>query len=310
MGWVTNPIDDLKYHRLLKEEGFEVAVMPAFRTDKLINTQKDTFVPYMKDFSETVGCPIETCMDFDKAIYERLAYFKETGAKFADHGLDQILYVDTTEDEVNTIFQKALNNEVLSVKEIAQYQGYVQRASSRKCSEYGWVMQLHIVPLRNNNNRMFELVGGDAGFDLMQDKMEIFRILMATSSATLDIKLRIILENQKALFTNDLSDRELAKEFIKSDNEFHRTLFEHANKLGVWEYLQSIEHHYERLRVFLNVHDIEDLRSLYEDHIFFHQQILAKNWDEVEERYRKYLSRGIERGAELIISNAQYFEGL
>ena len=33
----------------------------------------------------------------------------------------------------------------------------------------GWVMQFHIAPMRNNNTRMFNLLGVDAGFDSIDD---------------------------------------------------------------------------------------------------------------------------------------------
>lgn len=164
-----DPIDDLKYHKYLKEESFETKVLPTFRTDKIVNIQKDTFIPYVQDFSKVVGYDIKTYEDFERAIKERLEYFKEVGTKFADHGLDQILYEETSLEEVSVIFKKALDGEVLCRNEIAKYQGYVQRMLGQKYSEYGWVMQLHIGPLRNNNTRMFNAIGVDAGFDSMQD---------------------------------------------------------------------------------------------------------------------------------------------
>lgn len=148
----------------------------------------------------------------------------------------------------------------------------------------------------------------DIRFMREQIELEVFRILMASSHGSLEFKLRLILENQKNLFERDLKDKELAKEFMKSDNDFHRTLFENANKLGVWSYLLSIEHHYERLRVFLNIHDIEYLYSLYEDHLYFYEKIISKDWEAIEERYRKHLTKGLERGADLIISNSNYFK--
>ena len=39
----------------------------------------------------------------------------------------------------------------------------------REYHRLGWVMQLHIGPMRNNSTRMFAAVGADAGFDSMDD---------------------------------------------------------------------------------------------------------------------------------------------
>ena len=171
-----DPIDDLKYHKLLQKENFDVKVLPTFRTDKIVNIQKDTFIPYIKQFSKVVGYTIDTYADFEKAINERLEYFKAVGARFADHGLDQLLYQDTSFEEVSKIFKEALSGKLLSDLDIAKYQGYVQRMLGKKYNEYGWIMQLHIGTLRNNNTRMFNEIGIDAGFDSMQDKEVAFQL--------------------------------------------------------------------------------------------------------------------------------------
>ena len=39
-----DPADDLKYHKILKNDGFETKVLPAFRPDKCVNIDKDGFI--------------------------------------------------------------------------------------------------------------------------------------------------------------------------------------------------------------------------------------------------------------------------
>ncbi len=165
-----DPCDDLNFHKALKTDGFEVKVLPTFRTDNIVNIQKESFVPYIERLSKTIGTSIETLAEFEKAIFQRLEYFVEVGALFADHGLDQILYEDVNFEEVSAIFLKGKNGEQLSISEIAKYQGYIQNQLGKKYAENGMVMQLHIGPLRNNNTRMFNAIGADSGFDSMQDK--------------------------------------------------------------------------------------------------------------------------------------------
>ena len=43
-----DPLDDLKYHKQLKDEGYEVKVLPTFRPDKATDIGKDTFLPYVR----------------------------------------------------------------------------------------------------------------------------------------------------------------------------------------------------------------------------------------------------------------------
>jgi glucuronate isomerase len=46
----------------------------------------------------------------------------------------------------------------------------------RQYAKRGWVMQLHIGAQRNNNSRMFKLLGADAGFDSIGDKSFAFEL--------------------------------------------------------------------------------------------------------------------------------------
>ena len=161
--------DDLRYHKALKEEGFEVKVLPAFRADQAIHIEKEAFVSYMKRLSKTVGYDIDSFELLEKALLERIAYFHEVGARFADHGLDEILYLDASKEELEVIFQKAMRKETLTKDEVKKFQGNLQTTLGKEYHKRRWVMQLHIGPMRNNSTRRFQSIGADAGFDSMHD---------------------------------------------------------------------------------------------------------------------------------------------
>ena len=52
-----DPTDDLKYHQQVKQDGFEIRVLPAFRPDKAILIEKEGFVAYIEKlvFDRVVG---------------------------------------------------------------------------------------------------------------------------------------------------------------------------------------------------------------------------------------------------------------
>src|SRR5699024_4262407 len=58
-----------------------------------------------------------------------------------------------------------------SPKEIEQYKTYTLICLGEMYAEKGWAMQLHLSPLRNNNTRMFEMLGPDSGFDSIGDRL-------------------------------------------------------------------------------------------------------------------------------------------
>ena len=86
-----------------------------------------------------------------------------------DHSLERVNFVNFSCEEVNNIFVRALNGEEISEKEAAIYSVAVLISLGKMYSKRNMIMQLHIGALRNNNTRMFNKVGADAGFDSIDD---------------------------------------------------------------------------------------------------------------------------------------------
>ena len=165
-----DPIDDLKWHKLLKEDkSFKVKVLPSFRPDKILNIDWDTFLPYVAKLNEVLGYEIKNLDDLEKGLRQRIEYFHEVGCRVADHSLEVVVYKDTTREQVDEVLQKALRGEKLSFDEAAIYRGYIIVFFGREYHAHGWVQQYHIKALRNNNSRMMKLVGPDTGFDSIND---------------------------------------------------------------------------------------------------------------------------------------------
>ena len=165
-----DPVDDLRYHKeLAKDESFKVKVYPAFRPDKAINVDWDSYVPYINKLTEVVGYPITNLSELEKALHERIEFFHEANCRVSDHALDVVVYEEATFDEVNEITIKALKGEKLTTSEVAKYRGHIIVFLGREYHRLGWVQQYHIKALRNNSSRMMRLVGPDTGFDCIND---------------------------------------------------------------------------------------------------------------------------------------------
>lgn len=155
-----DPIDDLRYHDLIKEDReFSTVVLPAFRPDKVVNINKEGFKDYINKLSDVSNVKIESLDSLLKALDTRIDYFVSKGCLVADHGLDYLMY---EEGDVEDIFLKAMNKEILSQKEVDAYKTYMLLYFSKKYREKGIVMQLHFGCLRNNNSLISAL---DTGYD-------------------------------------------------------------------------------------------------------------------------------------------------
>lgn len=175
-----NPTDDLAYHDAIKaQDDFKTVVLPAFRPDDVFKVGEPAFLEFVQKLERTTH-NIENATQFVEALNQRIQYFHDKGCRLADHGLEEIHFENYTTQEIETIFTKALNKEDISTHEQFQFQTFMLNALSKAYYERGWVMQIHFGAIRNNNTKMFEQVGRDAGFDSIRDQNNLAYHLNAT----------------------------------------------------------------------------------------------------------------------------------
>jgi glucuronate isomerase len=163
-------IDTLEHHKNIREDKeFGVKVLPALRPDKGLNIESNVFTDWVKKLSEASEMNIESYSDFNKALDKRIKFFHEEGCRESDHSLEKVFYAEATDEEVAFIFKKAINGEGLSEVEVEKYKTKTLINLAKIFNSLGWVMQLHIGAIRNNNTRMFHKLGADTGFDSIGD---------------------------------------------------------------------------------------------------------------------------------------------
>jgi len=164
-----DPIDTLEFHQKLAKSDFEIKVGTAFRPDKAILISNDGYNEYVDALGQAAGVSINTYADLCTALRNRIDFFDKNGCKICDHGLDQVYFENYTESEINIIFKKKRENAILSNEEALKFQSAVLFFLFETYHEFGWVQQLHIGALRNNNARMLKILGPDTGWDSIGD---------------------------------------------------------------------------------------------------------------------------------------------
>lgn len=164
-----DPLDSLEYHKKLAAEWKNVKVLPSFRPDLAINAENPAYPTYISKLQEMTGIKITNIDDMIKAFGIRMDYFKFCGSVVSDHSLETDFYMPTTKDDVNYIFEKAWIGKKLSQHELAQYKGYVLIELGKLYAEKGFVMQIHIGALRDNNSAMLANAGKNIGEDSLHD---------------------------------------------------------------------------------------------------------------------------------------------
>lgn len=165
-----DPIDDLKWHRVLKEdETFDVQVLPAWRPDKAMNIEKPEFTDYMAQLSAASGMPIRTFTDMKAALEKRMDYFNAMGCCVSDHGLDYVMYAPASDETIERIFADRLAQKPVTAEDGARYRTACLLFLAGKYAQLGWVMQLHYGCKRNNNTSMYKKLGPDTGYDCISN---------------------------------------------------------------------------------------------------------------------------------------------
>lgn len=170
-----DPLDDLRYHKLLKEEyKGGVRVITAFRPDKAMFLELDSFDEYIRRLSEVSGRDIKDFRSMLLALQDRLKYFREvTGTTVSDDGIPHFTWADYTDEEIEVIFQRARKNEPLTEPEVNKYQSAFLVEMGRLYNKEGYVMQLHIGTYLDANRTGVKRVGQSTGFDCTDDQCQV-----------------------------------------------------------------------------------------------------------------------------------------
>ena len=172
-----DPTDDLRFHRKVAVDGFEIKVYPAWRPDKGMAVED---IKALNEWIEKLQAAADTeIKDFDdyiEAIRKRHDYFHMNNCRLSDHGIETAYAEDYTGGEIEKIFAKIRKGKDLDIEEILKFKSSMMYEFGLMDAEKGWVQQLHLGALRNNNSRMFKTLGPDTGFDSIGD-FEIARPL-------------------------------------------------------------------------------------------------------------------------------------
>jgi len=165
-----DPLDSLEHHRRLRQDGFEIKVHAAWRPDQAMAVEDLSALNVFVDKLEEI-CSMEITgfHSYIEALRLRHYYFHENGCRLSDHGLETAYAEDYTEKEIEKIFNRIRAGKELDAAERLKFKSAMMIEFSLMDYESGWVQQLHLGALRNNNTRLFEALGTDVGCDSIGD---------------------------------------------------------------------------------------------------------------------------------------------
>ncbi len=165
-----DPLDTLEYHQIIRRDRFEIRIHAAWRPDQAMAAENPAALNVWIDkLAALTDRDIRTFGDYDDALRSRHQYFHDHGCRLSDHGLESAIAEDFTKQEVDTIFSKIRTSQELAPQEVAKFKSAMMLSFALMDRQKGWVQQLHLGAMRNNNSRMFNKLGPDTGFDSIGD---------------------------------------------------------------------------------------------------------------------------------------------
>ncbi len=159
------PLDDLRYHRQIRESGWQGRVITTFRPDPVLDPQYEGFVGNVQELGRLTGESVETFDGYLRALFARRAFFKANGATATDHGHPSAATADLSREDCEQLYQLVMSGHANAAQsELFRAQMLTEMAGMSL--EDGLVMQIHPGVFRNHNPQLFTQFGRDKGADI------------------------------------------------------------------------------------------------------------------------------------------------
>ena len=164
-----DPVDTLEYHKAIAEKNIFTKVYPTFRPDTLLLIEDSNYASYIAKLEQAVGFKILNLDDLENAIQNRIEFFSAHGCRLSDYGLEQIFAFDFTDEDANTALKLRLQGQTITKDQANIFASCVLFKLCKMYHKAGWIQQFHLGAIRNNNSRLVEEIGADAGCDSIGD---------------------------------------------------------------------------------------------------------------------------------------------
>ncbi|MFW5882034.1 MAG: glucuronate isomerase [Planctomycetota bacterium] len=165
-----DPCDSLEHHDACKRSACATRVLPTWRPDKAFKTAAPAFWNgWMDQLGAAADVNVRDWESFLQALQVRHDAFHAAGCRLSDYGLERCFRSDATPEQAAGLFRTLRGGTALGADDAEKLAGAIHIACARMDAASGWVMQLHVGAMRNNNTRLFERLGPDTGFDSIGD---------------------------------------------------------------------------------------------------------------------------------------------
>jgi glucuronate isomerase len=158
-------LDELKWHRMIRDSGWDGRVVTAYRPDAVVDPDFEGFASNLDSLGQITGCDTGTWSGYLEAHRKRRAYFKESGATSSDHGHPTADTANLSDNEAAALFDRVRQG-VGEERDRRLFRAQMLTEMAKMSLEDGLVLQIHPGSWRNHSPAMMNRFGRDKGFDI------------------------------------------------------------------------------------------------------------------------------------------------
>jgi len=158
-------LDDLRYHRMIRESGWKGKVVTAYRPDAVVDPDFEGFSANLDRLGEMTGEDTGIWAGYLAAHRKRRAYFKDFGATSSDHGHATATTENLSDAEAAKLFDRVRAGKA-DAAERNRFRGQMLTEMAKMSLDDGLVLQIHPGSWRNHSPAMMGKFGRDMGFDI------------------------------------------------------------------------------------------------------------------------------------------------
>lgn len=160
-----SPLDDLRWHRMIRESGWGGRVVTAYRPDPVVDPDFAGFEANVGRLGELTGEDATSWQGYLAAHRARRAFFADHGATSTDHGHATARTADLPQAEAKALFDRALRG-ACTAEEADLFRGHMLTEMARMSLDDGLVLQIHPGSFRNHSGPVLDRFGRDKGYDI------------------------------------------------------------------------------------------------------------------------------------------------
>ncbi len=157
-------LDDLGFHKTIRDSGWSGRVIPAYRPDFVVDPERQGFATNLERFAALTATPMSWDGYLD-AHRQRRSFFKSFGATSTDHGHPTARTADLDPADASRLFETVARGDA-SPDQAELFRAQMLTEMARMSTEDGLVMQIHPGAYRNHNPDLFARFGTDMGADI------------------------------------------------------------------------------------------------------------------------------------------------